>query len=235
MLRLVWKDAVVARRLLLLGLPLYVLQIATFAAFGPGLLLAAFVFTGLLAFGSIAIEEMQSTDVLWCSLPLRRGDVVGARYLTTLVASLVGLGISWTAGQAATRLVFRAQGGPSPFVSLGAHATLLAFLLFTAAFFLPFYFAFGAGRGAVLFAAWSVGGLLVLSVVAQVALFLAEASNPLLDPALWRDGRIRPDTALIAWLDRWWGWLLAGWVLLAACALAVSAKISQRIYEKRDL
>ncbi len=235
MLRLVWKDAMAARTLLLVGLPLYLFQIATFAAFGPGFLLGAFAFTSLLAFGSIAMEELQGTEPLWCSLPLGRAQVVGARYLTAIAGSVLGLAISWSAGQAVTRLISLPNRGASPFVSLATHAVLLALLLFVAAFFLPFYFRFGAGRGLVWFSAWGVGVLVALSLAIQAALFLAGASNPLLDPAIWREGRISPDAGMIAWLDRSRSWLVVGWLCLAAVTLAISAKVSQRIYEQRDL
>lgn len=235
MLDLVWKDLVAARRVLLLAVPLFVFQTATFAGFGPALLLSTFLFTALFAFGSIALEEIQGMEPLWGSLPLRRGQIVGARYLTTVLGCVMGLAMSWAVGQAATRLVFRAAAEASPFVGVAAHLALLAQLLFAAAFFLPFCFRFGAGRGALLFSAWAMGALVALSVGGQALLYLAGRANPLLDPAFWTDKGMLPEPGTLQWLDRGWRWILGGWVLLAAGAIAVSAKLSQRLYERRDL
>ncbi|HXI03228.1 MAG TPA: ABC-2 transporter permease, partial [Candidatus Saccharimonadales bacterium] len=185
MLSLVLKDLVAGRRLLALILPLGVVQLATFAVVGPIFLLGALVFTSLLAFGSIALEELQGTETLWSSLPVTRGQIVLARYLTVLIGILTGLCLSWAAGQTVIRLGSGPAGAPA-LVGLRAHAFLISLLLLAAALYLPLLFRFGASKGFLVFSALSVGLLLVLTVAGQGILLLKGYSNPLMDPETWK-------------------------------------------------
>ena len=118
MLELVWKDVVAARRLLWLVIPLGGVQIAVVSFVPPIYVTAALIFSVLLAFGSIAVEESQRTELLWNSLPLSRGQFVAARYLTTLIGIVAGLAFSWALAQTVTRLASSVADGQATLLSL---------------------------------------------------------------------------------------------------------------------
>ena len=231
MLDLVWKDVVAARRLLWLALPLGGLQIAIMSFVPPVYLMAALTFSALLAFGSIAVEENQRTELLWNSLPVTRGEFVAARYLTTLVGMLAGLAFSWTLAQAVTRLASGAADGPAPLLSLDAHAVLFGLLVFGAAVYLPLYFRFGAGRGLLYLSGIAVAGLIIVSLVTQQILAAKGYPSPTADPEAWRALMTR----MVEWVEPRFGGLLGSFVGSALLAMGVSLLISQRAYEARDL
>jgi hypothetical protein len=235
MLSLVWKDVEAARRPLLLVIVLGVFQLASFATFGPVFLPAALVFSGLLAFIPIPVEEVQGTEILWNSLPVTRGQIVGARYLSVLAGILAGLGTSWVVGQTVTRLVPSGASGTAPFVGLGAHALLFSFLALASALFLPLYFGFGAGRGMIVFSAVAVGALLFLPVLGQVVLFMKGYSSPVLDPGTWKEVGPEIREKIAAWLAPRIGRILVLLAGFSALAMAFSALVSRRLYEARDL
>jgi len=236
MLDLVWKDVVAARWLLLAGLPIYALQLVGMATLPGVFLMMSLVVSGLLAFGSLALEEVQGTTALWASLPVRRADIVFARYLTVMLGAVLGLGLSLGVERVAASLRGGAAVAPSTGEAVAAHAVLLLLLLLAAAVLLPLCFRLGTGSGVMAFAAVTVGALLVLSLGGQALLWLLGLSNPLLDPALYRDG---PDAAqaraAAEWLRRRGPLLLGIAFAVTAAMLAISAGLSRRFYERRDL
>ena len=231
MLDLVWKDVVAARRLLWLALPLGGVQIAVMSFAPPVYLMAVLTFSGLLAFGSIAVEEYQRTELLWNSLPVSRGEFVTARYLTTLIGIVAGLAFSWTLARAVTRLASSAADGPAPLLSLEAHAVLFGLLVFGAAIYLPLYFRFGAGRSLVYFSAIAVAGLIIVSLVTQQVLAAKGYPSPAADPEAWRALM----TSTVEWVAPRFGRLLGLFVGVAVLAMGVSLLISRRAYGARDL
>jgi len=212
MLRLVWKDVVVAGWVLLAALPLYAIQLAGAVAIPPVALLLTVVFTALFAFGSIVLEEIQGTETLWCSLPLSRADLVRGRYAATALGIVLGLVSSWGITRFASGLVFggsRAEAGP---LGSGAYLVLLALFLFLGSLFLPCYFRFGAGRGLFVFGA-VLFGLLVLCTAL---------------------GSVIPRSAVRALLSEHGSSLAVGGTALAAVAFGASTALSVRLYAKRD-
>lgn len=232
---LIWKDIVAGRRLLAVILPLGILQVATFALAGPLFLPAALAFTGLLAFGPIAMEELQGTERLWASLPVTRGQIVAARYLTALIGILAGLGSSWAAGRAIVLLPVTSEGDPASVANHVTVALMAAILLLAAAVYLPLHFKYGAGRGVVIYLGASVGFLLLLSVAGQLVLLAKGHSGPLLDPEAWRTAGPELREKLAAWLEPRIPAILGMLVGLAAAAFVLSALVSRKIYELRDL
>jgi hypothetical protein len=233
MIDLVWKDIVVARWILVFLIPLYALQLGVMASQALVFLFLTLLFTGLLAFGPIGLEDHQNTECLWCSLPITRREVVLARYLSTGLGLLLGLALSWLIGRvAAPQVVVGAGRDAAPSPGLLAYAGLAVLLAFLAAAFLPCYFRFGAGRGLVVFSAIGVGALIVTPLVLQLTLFLAGYTNPLLDPELWRRGaeKIGADEGA-RFVQR----VIGGLGALASGAVLVSAGLSVHFYEKRDL
>ena len=226
MLDLVWKDVVAARRLLWLILPLGGVQIAVMSFVPAIYLMATLTFCALLAFGSIAVEEYQRTELLWNSLPVTRGEFVTARYLTTLIGIVAGLALSWALAQTVTRLASDVTDGPAGLLSLDAHAVLLGFLVFGAAVYQPLYFRFGAGRGLLYFSAIAVAELVIVSLVAQLALSATGYPSPAVDPEAWRALMME----MVEWVEPRFGRLLGAFVGSAVVALGVSLLISRRVY-----
>lgn len=234
-LSLVLKDLAAARRLLLLILPLGLVHLAVFSSFGPIYFPTACLFAALLAFGPIALEEIHRTEILWNSLPVSRGQIVLARYVTTLIGILAGLAMSWGVGRLAARFIAAEASSPSPFAALRAHILLFSFLVLGMALFLPLYFHFGAGRGTILFSAVGVGLLLVLTVGTQVLLFAKGYSSPILDPESWKATGPELQERVVAWLEPRINRILGLIAGLSIFAIAFSWLVSRRLYENRDL
>lgn len=237
-LRLLWKDLVAARWLLLAGLPIYALNLGAMTAFPPAFAMTALIVSSILAFGSLAIEEIQGTRSLWASLPVRRRDLVRGRYGTALFGALLGLGVSFGVERLATtvRLVTDRPASPTLEASITLHALLLLVVLWMAAALLPLCFRLGTGNGALTFAAVSFGVILLISFGAQAVFELVGATNPFLDPGFWSGAPTSEEgRALRGWLDRWQRTVLVGAAVVTAAALWLSARLSQKFYSGRDL
>ena len=235
MLSLIWKDIAAARRILLLVLPLGILQLAVFASVGAFILPAALFFSAVLASGSIALEEAQRTETLWNSLPVSRGQVVFARYLTVLLAILFGLGMACAVGQVVGRLLAPGAADPAPFASPVALAPIFVVLTFTAALYLPFYFRWGAGRGAVILSAVGVGSLLIITLLVQWLLGENGYSSPMLQPGAWTEADPAARAEFEARLRVVIPWVLSASVAGSLVAFALSSVASWVLYETRDL
>jgi ABC-2 type transport system permease protein len=233
MFEMVWKDVVAARWVLVFLIPFYAVWLAANISLVPMFWLATLLFTAILGFGSIGLEEKQGTEPLWCSLPVTRRDVVLARYLSTVLGLLVGLAMSLLIGRSLSGIAFLA-GGPNsaPAFGLEVYAALSVLLILFAAAFLPCYFRYGAGKGLVVFSALAAGALIVISLLAQVALFLAGYSGPLPDAESWRNAAaaIGPEER-----KRLTRLAIGGMSLLSAVAFVLSAGLSVHFYQNRDL
>jgi ABC-type transport system involved in multi-copper enzyme maturation permease subunit len=232
MLSLVLKDVVAARWFLIAAFPLYAIQLVTMASTPPALILVTLLFTSVFAFGSIALEEIQGTEILWCSLPVERSTIVFARYLTVVMVTLGGLGMSWVLGYAGARWL-PLSGDGAETVRLGPlpYSLMLLMILGAAAIYLPCYFRLGAGRGlilacllglALLVLATAVGSLIVYWTGGADALRATQAPSP---DAI---ARVR------SWLDRWDGFLAAALSIVALLVAAASAALAARFYSRRD-
>jgi ABC-type transport system involved in multi-copper enzyme maturation permease subunit len=214
MLSLIVKDLIAARWFLLVILVLYTAQLATMTISPPAAMVMTFIFTSMMAFGSLVIEETQGTEATWCSLPVDRHQIVLARYATTLLAITLGLGISWAVSAG----------------TLGVMAQSSAFftLTVTASLFFPCYFRLGVGRGVMVFAIVSLGIVVLLAGVGALFSFMTEGSA--LPEA--------PDKQQIAAAEVWLQGLaplLASVLIVTALAVAgVSAFLSVRWYSARD-
>jgi hypothetical protein len=247
MLNLIWKDIAAARRLLLFGIPLGIVQLAVFASVGAFILPAALFVAAVLASGSIALEESQRTETLWNSLPVSRAQVVFARYVTVLLGILLGLGLAWAVGQVVGRLMAAAGGvagspdtsmgitNPAPFASPVAMVPLFIVLVVTAALYLPFYFRWGAGRGAVILSAVGAGALLTITLVVQWLLGESGYSSPMLQPGAWKTADPVAAAEFEARLREVIPWVLRASVAGSLVFFALSAVASWALYESRDL
>jgi len=236
MLSLIWKDFVAARRLLLLlVIPLGSVQLAVLASVPPIYPIAALTFAAVLAFGSIAVEETQRTELLWNSLPVTRGAFVTARYLVALIGMTAGLTLGWAIAQLTVRSISIGGLGAATFTSFSVHVLMFGMLVLAAAVFLPLHFRFGPGRAVLLFLAASVGAVVVISLVAQAIMSAKGYPSPVSDPEAWRRAGPALSAQFIEWLVQHRVQLL---VLFLSCSflfLAFSWGVARRLYAKRDI
>jgi len=231
MLSLVCKDVSAARWFLLLILPLFAVQLIGVAAAPPAFLVVTLLFSALLAFGFLGIDEIQGVEALWCSLPVSRLDVVLARYVTTLLGTVVGLGISWTVGRVAFEWMSRDPQGSTVHIEAPVYASLFFLIAVAAALYLPCYFRWGAGKGLQVFSvivlglvvAGAAAGSLLVSL-ADGAPTLAHLNNP--DPLLV--------AAVEKWIERWSAVVAVAMTVVALLGTCASAALSAWLYETRD-
>lgn len=227
MLKLVLKDLLAARLILLLVVPLYAVQLLGLAGSPPAFLLATLLFTTGFAFGSIALEEAQNTEILWCSLPTSRRGIVFARYLTMLLGTSAGLGMSWAVGHLTSRWMSSGTEEASYHLQPTIYAALFLLLLLAGSIFLPCYFRLGAGRGLALFSIIIL--VLTLFTATGATLFIHLTENHLpRSPDPYTLSQVK------TWLERWGSTLavaLGGSVLVPT---AVSATFAAMFYENRD-
>ena len=234
MLDLIWKDFVAARRFLLLVIPLGGVQLAVLASVPPIYPIAALTFAALLAFGSIALEESQRTELLWNSLPITRGEFVSARYLVTLIGTTTGLLSGWALARLAVRPVSLGAFGPA-FTTFPAHALMFGMLVLAAAIFLPLHFRFGPGRAVIFFSAVALGAVVVVSLLAQAILSAKGYPSPIFDPEAWKLEGPEMVGGLLEWTTPRLGRLLSLFTAISIIALGISWRVSCRVYETRDL
>lgn len=232
MLRLVWKDLVAGGWFLLLGLPLYAIQLAGTVPVPPVTLVVTALFTGALAFGSLGVEEVQGTEAFWCSLPVNRRDVVWARYASTAIGLAIGLVTSGAVVNASRVWIFTDPRYVSTAPGAGTYGMVLAAFLLAASIFLPCYFRYGAGKGLVVLAAATLGLLVLGSILGWLIVQLAGGAEAL--EAL-RAGDPARVAAAVAWLDRWGGLLSAALAAISALVFGASALLSARFYSERDV
>lgn len=235
MLSLVWKDFVVARRFLPLLLPVGVVQLTVLASIPPIYPIAALSFAMLLATGSIVVEESQRTESLLNSLPVTRGELVTARYVSSLLGTTAGLALGWVVAQLAARPIAADAFGPTMFTSLSAHGFMFGAMMLSLAVFLPLHFRFGPGRAVLLFLAVAVAVIMIVSLLAQLLLLAKGYPSPISDPDGWRAAAAEVLGRATEWTAARLGRLLASFVAISSCALGVSWSISRRLYESRDI
>jgi ABC-type transport system involved in multi-copper enzyme maturation permease subunit len=231
MLSLVRKDLSAARWFLLLILPLFSIQLIGLTAAPPAFVLVTLLFSALLAFGFLGIDEIQGIEPLWCSLPVSRLDVVLARYLTTLLGTVVALGISWAVGRLAVEWMSRDPQGSTVHIEAPVYASLFLLIAVAASLYLPCYFRWGAGKGLQVFSMLVLGLVLVGAAGGSLLVSLVDGAPTLND---LND----PDPLLIAavenWFERWSGVVAFAMTVVALLGTCVSAGLSAWLYETRD-
>lgn len=105
-------------------------------------LLLVFFTTSVYILNVFALEEKFRTERFFASLPVRRGDIVLARYGGVMAIAGAYFAVAYFAN-AVSILAGKPEARPIP---LGYCATVLAILAFFTSFTLPFYFRLGLAR-----------------------------------------------------------------------------------------
>jgi ABC-2 type transport system permease protein len=144
MLSLIWKDLRIQKRNLWI-VPLYaIIMHVAFAnmpagAYSTGAMAVAYI---LIANASV-YDEKNNSDMLWCSLPVQRKTIVGAKYISSLIFMLIGLGSSALCG-AVMRIINLPM--PGNFITVtNVLGIFVGIAIFISTYF-PFYLKFGYAK-----------------------------------------------------------------------------------------
>jgi hypothetical protein len=184
----------------------------------------AFFWLGIALVGALAlyvptIEWHQETDRMLSSLPVSRATVVFSRYVSTIFACAIGAGAWVSSGHLLGPLLASGPTNPEMWTTLSGITAFVSVAALLLSLFLPLYFRFGIGRGAMIFVP-SVMGLYLLSAQPR--------------------GFVPPATAVQAQILAFSASIGPGWVLLLillflAAMMAASGRLSIRWFENRDL
>jgi hypothetical protein len=221
---LIAKDLRLTRRRLMLNVGAFAVFLIVLASTGdlpPGLLAgAAALMFSFVPVTVVAQEDRNRAAAVACSLPVRRRDIVFARYLLGLGAGGAGLVLAVT-------LALALPGSPHSAASVLAPGTLLAAaatLVVSLAVFLPFTIRFGL--------VGILGALAGLQVLGMAVLAMANRFGGAGPRGLARGAVARAASTHAALGDA----LFAGATLAVLAALLVlSVRLSMRLFEGKEL
>ena len=206
------RDRFLVLLIYLLGHPTVLPNQEAFFWLGIGLV-------GALSLYVPTVEWHQETDHMLSSLPVSRATVVFSRYLSSVFACAVGAG-AWVSTGHLLGPVLAAEGTiPGMWTTLPGIAAFVFVAILLLSLFLPLYFRFGLGKGAMIFVPSVMGLYLLTSHFRGFA-----------PPATAVRDRV---AAFSAAVSPGWGLFLI--ILLLATMVAASGKLSVRWFENRDL
>lgn len=225
-LTFVRKDFRIVRKYLWIAIPVFLSYGAMFLVATQSYILACGVLSAGCAIAPLWIETEGKSDLLICSLPVSRNQIVAGRYISCLVFMLIGAIVAIVYGLILDQFLDDARFDLRNNVS--AIVILVAMTSISFSIFLPFYFSYGLGKGIAAFAmcivaftAIAIFTTIVIHVV-KTGVFSLSSTRGILRFLNATDTFAR--TSL-------------GFAVLPLSALAigaVSARISARIYSLRD-
>ena len=238
MLKLCYKDFLACRWWWLLVLAFYGLNWMFALRQSLGIMLLTLLLVG----GCLAVtfyqEQLHKTEVLYGSLPLTRARVVRGRYLLAGILALGSLAVSFAYGsflQAVfgiddLRLSLSALGSME---GLTGYALTLAFL--TSLYF-PLHYRLGAGKAVLAFFLCLLALAVAVPGLAELGLMPGPLARRVTAPDFLKDIGLE----LVGLLDQVRRALgtapfLAASAGLASIMIAVSIRLSIRLYQKADL
>jgi hypothetical protein len=231
MLRLLLKDLRVGWVHAAVLFAAFVLYSAQFAGFGGVYALVSVLFTFLLAIGSTMLDWRYHAERLVASLPVRRADIVHARYLGAGLSTLVGLAASRALAEIAMRLFPVPVGAAMPFGSVAEVTVFVVLVLVLVALYFPLFYRLDLA-----------GALMGMAVAVLAGAILASFAAPSVPAsAASGSGSFRlPTTALAAILNRaahgaGWGTVLPVCFGALGALLWLSQHLAVRFFARRDL
>lgn len=107
-------------------------------------MVVAFLVTVTIASGTEGLDAARNQELLFCSLPLRRSQLVWADYALTAIMTAIGILYTMSAGALLALLLPAKYIGAGRVMTAGEGMTVLLIMLFNAAFQNPFKFRFGS-------------------------------------------------------------------------------------------
>lgn len=123
---LVRKDARILRRYLWIGIPVFLSYGAMFLVTTESYLVACSVFAAAAAVVPMWIDSANKVDLLFCSLPATRFNIVAGRYVSVFISILAGGAITLVYG-----LLLSIPMNDAPFGLRSAIPTILSFVSIT--------------------------------------------------------------------------------------------------------
>jgi hypothetical protein len=174
---------------------------------------------------TLVVEDRYRTEVLFCSLPLKRSTIVRSRYLLSALLVLFGGLLVFGYRHFLCSLVkFKALGNnPFPHLTLEEPAGFMTLAVCLVCLFYPLYFRFGLGKGAFLLTVILLG--LLITTIGITALFSS-----------WFDTRDLFTLRSIAKVKDLLGppLFLLGAVAFNLAIVFFSIRLSIRFYDQRD-
>jgi hypothetical protein len=206
------RDRLLVLLIYLLGHPTVLPNQEAFFWLGIGLV-------GALSLYVPTMEWHQETDHMLSSLPVSRATVVFSRYLASVFACALGAAAWVSTGYLLGPLLAPEGATAGMWTTLPGITAFISVAILLLCLFLPLYFRFGMGKGAMIF----VPSVMVLYL-------LSAQSRGFLPPATALRDRVAALSVSVGP-----GWVLLLILLLMAAMVAASGRLSLRWFEKRDL
>jgi len=228
MFNLVWKDLLILKNYLWVALLYGFFAIFAFSFMNGGALSAATVGVTYMLMGqAIAQDEKNKSEIMLNSLPLRRRDIVLAKYLSVFLYAALAI-LSFFLAQG----VVTVSGIPiliSQISLEGIFGALVAMVVLVSIYY-PIYFKFGYFRSR-----W-VGMILFLACI-----FFLPMASALIVRGLGGVSNLAWQTIaasllrVVDWLKTQADWQIASYLLTIALVLmAASVRLSLRFYTRRE-
>lgn len=222
MFKLIWKDFLILKKSLW-SVPIYSFGVAiAFSSTNAGALSASTIgATYMLMIQACARDEKNKSEIMLNSLPLRRRDIVFAKYLSFFPYAILGI-LSYLFTQA----VVSVTGIPITLEKLsleGIIGVLVAVIGMISIYF-PIYFKLGYQRSNIIATFLFLG--IFFSAIALIGHGLRGVYNPVTHNIL---------NGAANWLQTQADWQIASYLIaLMLIIMAASFRLSLRFYAKRE-
>ncbi|AEM79829.1 ABC-2 transporter permease [Thermoanaerobacter wiegelii] len=146
MFSLILKDILISKKILLLTAAFLMVWVPTFRNFAAVGIMAGMTYMGMIIASSA--DETNKADILLNSLPLRRHEIVLAKYLSIFVYSAIGIAIYLLVAAATKVLGFPIHVYPINFKAVIYGILAVSFLN---GIYLPLMFKFGHGFSGIMY------------------------------------------------------------------------------------
>lgn len=146
MFSLILKDILISKKILLLTAAFLIVWVPTFRNFAAVVIMVGMAYMGLIVTSSA--DETNKADILLNSLPLRRHEIVLAKYLSIFVYSAIGIAIYLLVAAATKVLCFPIYVYPINFKAVIYGILAVSFLN---AIYFPLMFKFGHGFSGIMY------------------------------------------------------------------------------------
>lgn len=222
MFNLVWKDFLLLKKVLWFA-PIYSLGMGiAFSNMNAGALSASTIGVSyMLMIQACARDDKNKSEIMLNSLPLRRRDIVLAKYLSIFPYAILGI-LSYLL----TQSVISVTGIPITLGNLsleGVIGVLVAIIGMISIYF-PIYFKLGYLRSNIIATFLFLG--IFFSTIALIGHGLRGIYNPLTQNIL---------NSIVNWLQTQANWQIASYLItLMLIIMAASFRLSLRFYGKRE-
>jgi hypothetical protein len=227
MVNLVWKELLISKRYLWV-VPLYGFFAFFFFRTMPdgGLSAATVAVTYMLMLQAITQDDKNTSEIMLNSLPLRRRDIVLAKYLSVFPYAALGI-LSFLLAQGMVTVI----GIPISISQISSEeilGALIAMVVMISIYF-PIYFKFGSLRSRMVGMFLFLACLFFLPLGVQIVHGFGGLNNSTLPTIMVSIQRV------VSWLQTQADWQIASYLsALTLIFMAASALLSLRFYSRRE-